>query len=70
VVNSGYTTPLETRKALNYLAGSERLDGSYRLQDPVRNAALRVIMTWSINWDAAGQHRFSSAIRSCLNSLP
>lgn len=54
-VNGGYTAPLEVEKALQYLASGY--------------TALRGIMTWSINWDAANRHQFSNAIRAYLDAL-
>jgi len=69
-VNSGYTAPLEAKKALNHLAMDPSFDGTDHLHDSASYAALRGVMTWSINWDAANQHQFSNAIRSCLDALP
>lgn len=69
-VNGGYTAPLETKKALNYLAMGESFGGAYRLHDSMNYAALRGVMTWSINWDAANHHQFSNAVRSYLDALP
>ncbi len=69
-VNGGYTSPVEVKKALNYLARGESFGGDYCLHDSVNYAAFRGVMTWSINWDAANQHEFSNAIRFCLDALP
>jgi chitinase len=69
-VNGGYTAPLETKKALNYLTKGEPFGESYHLRDSVSYASLRGVMAWSINWDAVNHHQFSSAIRSCLDALP
>jgi chitinase len=69
-VNSGYTAPLEAKKALNHLAKGELFGGADHLHDSVSYASLRGVMTWSINWDAANHHQFSNAIRSYLNALP
>jgi len=69
-VDRGYTAPREAKKVLNYLAMGQSFGGAYHLQDSLGYASLRGVMTWSINWDAASHHRFSNAIRSCLDALP
>ncbi len=69
-VNDGYTAPFEMKKALNYLAKGDAFGGAYHLSDPTNYAALRGVMTWSINWDTTTHYQFSSAIRSYLDALP
>ena len=58
------------KEVLDYLVTRKSFGGAYYLYDSVSYASLRGIMTWSINWDAANHHRFSNAIRSCLDALP
>lgn len=68
-VNGGYTTPLEMKKVLNYLVKGESFGGKYHLHHSECYPSFRGVMTWSINWDAANHHQFSSAIRSRLDAF-
>lgn len=69
-VSRGYTAPLESRMALDYLARGASFEGGYTLRVPAGYAGLRGVMTWSINWDAVDHYRFSGAIRTFLDGLP
>jgi chitinase len=64
------TTPAEIQKALNYLTTGASFGGEYELQEPYGYPGFRGIMTWSINWDAANCHDFSSNTRLLLDELP
>jgi len=66
----GYTAPLEIQKALDYLTTGKPFGGRYTLRRPGGYPAFRGVMTWSINWDAAGYRRFSNSTRSYLDTLP
>jgi chitinase len=69
-VQAGYTAPHDVTKALNYLVTGQPFTGDYHLHASASYAALRGVMTWSINWDAAHHHQFSNAIRFFLDALP
>jgi chitinase len=68
-VTNGYIAPSELQKALNYLTLGKSFEGLYVRQSSEKYSALRGVMTWSINWDAANHHQFSSSIHSYLDSL-
>lgn len=68
--SNGYTDPADVQKALYYLATGKPFGGQYTLRRPSGYPALKGVMTWSINWDAAGSQRFSSSTRSYLDTLP
>jgi chitinase len=66
----GFTAPSEVYKALEYLGQGRSFGGRYALGELEPHAAPRGVMLWSINWDAAGGHRFSRSLRDCLDGLP
>lgn len=68
-VTDGYTAPSELQKALNYLIQKKSFGGTYVRQSDANYSALRGVMTWSINWDAANDHHFSAPIRFYLDTL-
>ncbi len=68
--SNGYTAPVEIQKALDYLTTGRPFGGQYMLRRPGGYPDFRGVMTWSINWDAAGYQRFSSSTRSYLDTLP
>jgi chitinase len=68
-VSDGYIAPAELQKAINYLTKDEPFGGAYVRQSPESYTHIRGIMTWSINWDAANNHRFSELVRSHLDTL-
>ncbi len=68
-VTNGYAAPSELQKALNYLTLGKSFEGLYVRQSSEKYSALRGVMTWSINWDAANHHQFSSSIHSYLAAL-
>lgn len=67
--SNGYTDPLETRKALDYLIKGQPFGGRYQLRQPGGYPAFRGVMTWSINWDAANFQHFSRSTRAYLDAL-
>ena len=68
--SNGYTAPPEIQKALDYLTTGKPFGGRYTLRRPGGYPTFRGVMTWSINWDAAGYLRFSDCTRSYLDTLP
>jgi len=50
----GYIAPSEVKKAMDYLMGKGSKSGSYTLRNSSGYPDLGGMMTWSINWDAAG----------------
>jgi chitinase len=67
---NGYLPPGEVQKALNYIIKGQSYGGSY-VKRSANAAALRGVMTWSVNWDAyAGIFEFSNSYRTYLNGLP
>jgi chitinase len=56
-VDNGYLAPDQLHKVFNDLTNAEKY------------AALRGIMTWSINWDSINNHQFSDSLGSYLHSL-
>jgi chitinase len=68
-VTNGYSVPSELQKGLNYLTQGKSFEGLYVRQSSEKYSALRGIMTWSINWDAANHQQFSRAIHSYLDNL-
>jgi chitinase len=57
---SGYTSPTEVKKALNYLTKGTSYGGTYVLRKAAGYPGLRGIMTWSINWDKVNNSEFAS----------
>ena len=59
----GYTDTATVRAAVEYLLGEGPQPGTYTLVQPGGYPALRGMMTWSINWDAAsacdGQYSYA-----------
>lgn len=66
----GYTAPQDVQRALNYLTKGRSFGGAYQLRQTAGYTALRGVMTWSINWDAANRHQFSNTTRAYLDALP
>jgi chitinase len=56
-VNNGYLAPDQFQKVFNDLTNAGK------------SAALRGVMTWSINWDSANHHQFSDSLGTYLHSL-
>ncbi|MCI0660643.1 MAG: glycosyl hydrolase family 18 protein [Acidobacteria bacterium] len=67
---SGYTTPAEVQRALNYLILGRSFGGRYVLRNPAGYPDFRGLMTWSINWDRFINFEFSRSHRAFLNGLP
>jgi chitinase len=63
----GYTPAEEVRKAVDYLMTGRPFGGAYKLRRPEGYPALRGIMMWSINWDAAYNLQFSLAARQYID---
>ena len=68
--NGGYVSNDELTKAINYLATGKSYGGKYVMQNPDGYPGLRGVMSWSANWDAAGNFSFSNNARKTLDSLP
>ncbi len=66
----GYTSNAAVQQAMNYLVKGQSFGGGYVLRKPAGYPAFRGIMSWSINWDAAGGFSFSNSHRAYLNGLP
>jgi chitinase len=67
---SGYTTPAEVQRALNYIIRGQSFGGRYTLRNPAGYPDFRGLMTWSINWDRFNNFEFSSNHRAFLDGLP
>jgi chitinase len=67
---SGYTTPAEVQRALNYIIRGQSFGGQYTLRNPAGYPDFRGLMTWSINWDRFNNFEFSRNHRAFLNGLP
>jgi chitinase len=58
---SGYTTPANVKKALDYLTKGLSFGGGYVMRKSSGGyPGLRGIMTWSINWDKANGDEFAN----------
>ena len=57
---SGYTTPANVKKALDYLTKGQSYGGAYTLRKAGGYPGLRGIMTWSINWDKSTADEFAN----------
>ncbi|SEW25588.1 chitinase [Chitinophaga sp. YR573] len=57
---SGYTSPTEVKKALDYLTKGTSYGGTYVLRKAAGYPGLRGIMTWSVNWDKVNNSEFAS----------
>ncbi len=57
---SGYTTPANVKKALDYLTKGISYGGTYVLRKAGGYPGLRGIMTWSINWDKVNNNEFAT----------
>ncbi|WP_405209320.1 glycosyl hydrolase family 18 protein [Aquimarina sp. LLG6339-5] len=66
---SGYTTPTEVHKALDYLIKGQSFGGRYELRNPSGYPNFRGLMTWSINWDIVSGFGFSNPHRAYLDGL-
>ncbi len=66
---SGYTTPSEVHKALDYIIKGQSFGGRYTLRNPSGYQDFRGLMTWSINWDKASSFGFSNPHRAYLDGL-
>ncbi|HKX31330.1 MAG TPA: carbohydrate-binding protein [Blastocatellia bacterium] len=67
---SGYTTPAEVQRALNYLIRGISFNGRYTLRNPAGYPDFRGLMTWSVNWDRFNNFEFSRSHRAFLDGLP
>ncbi|WP_143306493.1 glycosyl hydrolase family 18 protein [Chitinophaga vietnamensis] len=56
----GYTTPVNVKKALDYLMKGITYGGAYTLRKPSGYSGFRGIMTWSVNWDKANGDEFAN----------
>jgi chitinase len=65
----GFTTNADLVKALTYLIKGTSFGGQYVLRNPAGYQGLRGLMTWSINWDAAGGFSLSSSVGGFLHGL-
>lgn len=58
---SGYTTPANVKKALDYLTKGTSFGGGYVMRKTGGGyPGLRGIMTWSVNWDKANGDEFAN----------
>jgi chitinase len=58
---SGYTTPANVKKALDYLTKGTSFGGGYVMRKTSGGyPGLRGIMTWSVNWDKANGDEFAN----------
>jgi chitinase len=58
---SGYTTPANVKKALDYLTKGTSFGGGYVMRKSGGGyPGLRGIMTWSVNWDKANGDEFAN----------
>lgn len=58
---SGYTTPANVKKALDYLMKGTSFGGGYVMRKSSGGyPGLRGIMTWSVNWDKANGDEFAN----------
>jgi chitinase len=58
---SGYTTPANVKKALDYLTKGTSFGGTYVMRKSSGGyPGLRGIMTWSVNWDKANGDEFAT----------
>ncbi|MBO9203747.1 MULTISPECIES: Ig-like domain-containing protein [Niastella] len=58
---SGYTTPANVKKALDYLTKGTSFGGGYVMRKSSGGyPGLRGIMTWSVNWDKANGDEFAT----------
>jgi chitinase len=58
---SGYTTPANVKKALDYLTKGTSFGGGYVMRKSSGGyPGLRGIMTWSVNWDKANGDEFAN----------
>ncbi len=66
---SGYTTPAEVHKALDYLIKGKPFGGQYTLRNLSGYHDFRGLMTWSVNWDKSSDYGFSNPHRVYLDAL-
>lgn len=66
IVQNGYLAKVQ--KLASRITGETVHDGQYQLQNPAGYPGFGNLMTWSINWDAVNQYRFSTAARASLDS--
>lgn len=69
VVQNGFLAPQQLEELFARLTGKIPPAGRYKLQNQSGYADTGNLMTWSINWDAAGGGIFSSFARKSLDSL-
>lgn len=66
---SGYSSPAVVDDVLQYLLKGRSFGGVHVLSAPTGYPTFRGIMTWSINWDVAGDTAFSRNVRRSLDTL-
>jgi len=66
---SGFTSNTDLVKALTYLIKGASFGGQYVLRNPAGYPGLRGLMTWSINWDAAGGFSLSTSVGAFLHAI-
>jgi len=67
--SGGYITPIEMKKALDYLIRGISYGGAYQLVNPAGYPNFRGLMAWSINWDTYNNSEFSSNYRSYFDGV-
>jgi chitinase len=65
----GFTANTDLVKALTYLIKGTSFGGQYALRNSAGYPGLRGLMTWSINWDAAGAFSLSTSVGAFLHGL-
>src|SRR5215471_1744484 len=66
---SGFTSNVDLVNALTYLIQGKPFGGQYTLRNPAGYPGLRGLMTWSVNWDAAGGFSLSTSVGAFLHAL-
>lgn len=58
--SGGYISPIEMKKALDYIIKGVPFGGQYKLSKEGGFPGFKGLMTWSINWDAKSNFEFST----------
>jgi chitinase len=67
--SGGYISPIEMKKALDYLMKGIPYGGTYKLQNISGYSGFKGLMSWSVNWDAQNNYEFTNNYRSYFDAL-
>jgi len=67
--SGGYITPVEMKKALDYITKGISFGGKYKLTSSSGYPGFRGLMSWSVNWDAKTNYEFTTNYRNYFGAV-